>query len=156
MWLIVYAFVALPIILYVLFELRVAKKKQLLSKLNGPPTLPFLGNAHQMGNSPAGNWNISIISLKSFESCWRTFNGSFNWLIAFSRIALWPMTQFCKIISRNAIRVKAFTNCQRAENSISVQTLFSHSLISSATAVARHNFANEHFFFLYFYCELRD
>ncbi|XP_017867961.1 PREDICTED: cytochrome P450 4e5, mitochondrial-like [Drosophila arizonae] len=53
MWLIVYAFVALPIILYVLFELRVAKKKRLLSKLNGPPTLPFLGNAHQMGNSPA-------------------------------------------------------------------------------------------------------
>ncbi|XP_030573641.1 cytochrome P450 4e5, mitochondrial-like [Drosophila novamexicana] len=53
MWFILYAFLALPLLIFAYFELSVAKKKRTLSKIKGPPTVPLLGNAHQVGKNPA-------------------------------------------------------------------------------------------------------
>lgn len=47
--------VALPLLVFVYFELSVARRRRLLNKLKGPPTVPIFGNAHNVGKNPAGN-----------------------------------------------------------------------------------------------------
>ncbi|XP_030388342.1 cytochrome P450 4e2-like [Scaptodrosophila lebanonensis] len=53
MWLLLYAVLALPIVLFAYFEFAYSRHKRILGKLNGPPALPLLGNAHQMGKDPS-------------------------------------------------------------------------------------------------------
>ncbi|EDW00809.1 cytochrome P450 4e5, mitochondrial [Drosophila grimshawi] len=52
MWFILYAILALPLLVWMYFEVKFAHKKRMLNKLRGPSTLPLLGNAHQIGKNP--------------------------------------------------------------------------------------------------------
>lgn len=50
----------LPILLYVFFEIRYFKYKRIINRIPGPPTAPFLGNAHIIGLTPAGMQKMTI------------------------------------------------------------------------------------------------
>ncbi|KAH8404056.1 hypothetical protein KR215_008729 [Drosophila sulfurigaster] len=67
MWFILYAILALPVLLFLYFELRVANKKRVLNKIRGPPTLPVIGNAHQVGKNPTE-------ILNTFFDWWYTYD----------------------------------------------------------------------------------
>nr|XP_016942919.1 probable cytochrome P450 4e1 isoform X1 [Drosophila suzukii] len=52
MWMILCAFIGLPLLLVAYFELGSLRRKQILNKFQGPSMLPLVGNAHQMGSTP--------------------------------------------------------------------------------------------------------
>lgn len=60
MWLILALILALPVLAFAYFELSAARRKRLLNKLKGPPTVPILGNAHNVGKNPTGNAKKTI------------------------------------------------------------------------------------------------
>lgn len=95
MWLILAVILALPVLVFAYFELSAARRKRLLNKLKGPPTVPIFGNAHNVGKNPAGNQdNTHTIGLLPFLEL------HYSW---------WGLRQY---ISWNAIRVKAFQDWQ--------------------------------------------
>ncbi|XP_022229687.2 uncharacterized protein LOC111079011 [Drosophila obscura] len=51
MWLVLYGFLALPLLLWLYQELSTFRRRQLLKKFKGPKRLPIVGNAHQMGKN---------------------------------------------------------------------------------------------------------
>ncbi|KAM8713398.1 hypothetical protein ACLKA7_013675 [Drosophila subpalustris] len=52
MWIVLYAILALPVLLFAYMELSVFRRKLLVNKVKGPPTVALFGNAHQVGKNP--------------------------------------------------------------------------------------------------------
>ncbi|EDW31622.1 GL11222 [Drosophila persimilis] len=52
MWLVLYAFLALPLLVWLYQELTTFRRRRLLKKFHGPKRLAIVGNAHQMGKNP--------------------------------------------------------------------------------------------------------
>uniref|UniRef100_A0A6P4E4T8 Cytochrome P450 4e2 n=1 Tax=Drosophila rhopaloa TaxID=1041015 RepID=A0A6P4E4T8_DRORH len=53
MWLVLYVFLALPLLVVAYLELTTFRRRRVLNKLKGPSGLPLVGNAHQMGKNPS-------------------------------------------------------------------------------------------------------
>ncbi|XP_034651360.1 cytochrome P450 4e2-like [Drosophila subobscura] len=52
MWVLLYAFLSLPLLLWLYQELSTFRRRQVLKRFAGPKRLPIVGNAHQMGKNP--------------------------------------------------------------------------------------------------------
>ncbi|XP_068140567.1 cytochrome P450 4e3 [Drosophila tropicalis] len=52
MWFLLFIVLILPAFVVLYFELSVYKRRRILKKFNGPPTVPVFGNAHRIGNTP--------------------------------------------------------------------------------------------------------
>ncbi|XP_034651359.1 cytochrome P450 4e2-like [Drosophila subobscura] len=52
MWVLLYAFLSLPLLLWLYQEFSTFRRRQVLKRFAGPKRLPIVGNAHQMGNKP--------------------------------------------------------------------------------------------------------
>ncbi|KAH8252871.1 hypothetical protein KR032_002334 [Drosophila birchii] len=53
MWVVLCAFIALPLLLVAYFELGTLRRKRMLNQFRGPSMVPVVGNAHQMGKTPS-------------------------------------------------------------------------------------------------------
>lgn len=68
MWLILAVILALPLLVFAYFELSVARRRRMLNKVKGPPTMPILGNAYNVGKTPAGKKRITLANCL-FSNC---------------------------------------------------------------------------------------
>lgn len=54
MWFLLFTVLFAPILVLFYIEVKNYSKVRQLNKLPGPPALPIIGNAHQMGKTPSG------------------------------------------------------------------------------------------------------
>ncbi|KAH8285290.1 hypothetical protein KR054_007376 [Drosophila jambulina] len=77
MWVVLCAFIALPLLLAAYLELGSLRQKRVLNQFRGPSMLPLMGNAHQMGKTPTE-------ILNRFFGWWHEYDkGNFRYWIGY-------------------------------------------------------------------------